>query len=135
MSHPTIERARERVLIRRVAANRDLLEALDAVPAAGVPELLALADEVREAHCGNGVAVEVLYNAKKGGCSEDCNFCSQSARFASDVDAEPLSSGRRISSSGARRARARCGRTLHRRCRARAFHEAARTRVLGGTTD
>ena len=92
MSHPTIERARERVLIRRVAANRDLLEALDAVPAAGVPELLALADEVREAHCGNGVAVEVLYNAKKGGCSEDCNFCSQSARFATDVDAEPLSS-------------------------------------------
>lgn len=92
MSHPTIERARERVLIRRLAADRDLLEALAELPAADVPDLLALADEVREAHCGNGVAVEVLYNAKKGGCSEDCNFCSQSARFATDVDAEPLSS-------------------------------------------
>jgi len=52
----------------------------------------ALADDVRAAYCGNGIAIEVLYNAKRGGCSEDCNFCSQSARYASDVDAEPLSS-------------------------------------------
>jgi biotin synthase len=32
----------------------------------------------------------VLFNAKKGGCSEDCHFCSQSARYATDVLAEPL---------------------------------------------
>jgi biotin synthase len=31
-----------------------------------------------------------LFNAKRGGCSEDCHFCSQSARYASDVAAEPL---------------------------------------------
>ena len=92
MSHPTIERARERVLQQRLAADRALLESLFTLPAEHVPELLALADEVREAYCGNGMNVEVLYNAKKGGCSEDCNFCSQSARFATDVDAEPLSS-------------------------------------------
>ena len=92
MSHPTIERARERTLLHRLPANRDLLHALAELPAEDVPQLLALADEVRAAYCGNGIAVEVLYNAKKGGCSEDCNFCSQSARFASDVEAEPLSS-------------------------------------------
>lgn len=92
MTHPTIERARARVLDERLAADRELLAALAELPQEHVPELLALADEVREKYCGNGVAVEVLYNAKKGGCSEDCNFCSQSARFASDVDAEPLSS-------------------------------------------
>ena len=92
MSHPTIERARERVLHQRLAADRGLLESLVTLPAQDVPELLALADEVREAYCGNGMNVGVLYNAKKGGCSEDCNFCSQSARFATDVDAEPLSS-------------------------------------------
>jgi len=92
LSHPTIERARERVLHQRLAADRGLLESLVTLPAQDVPELLALADEVREAYCGNGMNVEVLYNAKKGGCSEDCNFCSQSARFATDVDAEPLSS-------------------------------------------
>jgi biotin synthase len=50
-----------------------------------VPALLALADDVRSHYCGNEIAVEVLYNAKKGGCSEDCNFCSQSARYATDV--------------------------------------------------
>lgn len=92
MSHPTIERARERVLSQRLAADRTLLEELAKLPVADVRDLLALADEVREQYCGNGVNVEVLYNAKKGGCSEDCNFCSQSARFAADVEAEPLSS-------------------------------------------
>ena len=61
------------------------------VPENDVPDLLALADAVREKFCGNAIAVEVLYNAKKGGCSEDCHFCSQSARFATDVDAEPFS--------------------------------------------
>jgi len=92
VNHPTIERARERVLVHRLPADRELLEALAHLPAENVPQLLALADDVRVAYCGNGVAVEVLYNAKKGGCSEDCNFCSQSARYASDVEAEPLSS-------------------------------------------
>jgi biotin synthase len=92
VTHPTIERARARVLNERRAADRELLFALAELPQEHVPELLALADEVRTQYCGNGIAVEVLYNAKKGGCSEDCNFCSQSARFASDVEAEPLSS-------------------------------------------
>jgi biotin synthase len=92
LSHATIERARDRVLSQRLPADRELLEALTALPSEHVPQLLALADEVRETFCGNGAAVEVLYNAKKGGCSEDCNFCSQSARYATDVDAEPLSS-------------------------------------------
>ncbi|HKU66929.1 MAG TPA: biotin synthase BioB [Candidatus Baltobacteraceae bacterium] len=92
MTHPTIERARARVLGERRFADRELLVELAELPQEHVPELLALADEVRAAYCGNGIAVEVLYNAKKGGCSEDCNFCSQSARFATDVEAEPLSS-------------------------------------------
>ena len=92
MIHPTIQRARERVLLERRAANREILETFTRLPSTEVPQLLALADEVRTAYCGSGIAVEVLYNAKKGGCSEDCNFCSQSARYASDVDAEPLSS-------------------------------------------
>ena len=76
----------------RQAADRDLLESLALLPQSDVSDLLALADDVRVAYCGNGIAVEVLFNAKRGGCSEDCNFCSQSARYASDVDAEPVSS-------------------------------------------
>ena len=92
MPNPIVERARERVLHQGLPADRSLLAELAAMPASDVTDLLELADAVREQYCGNGIAVEVLYNAKKGGCSEDCNFCSQSARYASDVDAEPLSS-------------------------------------------
>lgn len=92
MSHPVIDRARARVLDQGLSADRELLTDLAAIPSDSVAELLALADDVRAAYCGNGIAIEVLYNAKKGGCSEDCNFCSQSARYASDVQPEPLSS-------------------------------------------
>lgn len=92
MSNAILDRARERVLVNGLPADRTLLEALAQLDDAGVPDLLSLADAVREKFCGNGIAIEVLYNAKKGGCSEDCNFCSQSARFATDVEPEPLSS-------------------------------------------
>jgi biotin synthase len=92
MTDPTIERARERVIAQALPANRSLLDELARLPGASVPELLALADDVRALHCGNGIAVEVLYNAKRGGCSEDCHFCSQSARYASDVEPDVLSS-------------------------------------------
>lgn len=47
---------------------------------------------MRASYVGNQAALEVLFNAKRGGCSEDCHFCSQSARYASDVQAEPLQS-------------------------------------------
>jgi biotin synthase len=91
MSHPTIDRARADVLGRGQAATAELLTELTALSAETVPDLLELADDVRSHYCGDAIAVEVLYNAKKGGCSEDCNFCSQSARYATDVEAEPLS--------------------------------------------
>ncbi len=87
-----LERARERVLREGKPADRELLAELAVLPSAEVPQLLELADDVRAHFCGNAAAVEILYNAKRGGCSEDCNFCSQSARYASDVDPEPLSS-------------------------------------------
>ncbi|HEY6325130.1 MAG TPA: biotin synthase BioB, partial [Candidatus Cybelea sp.] len=93
MTNPqaTLERARAQALGRGVAADAELLRELALLPADRIPELLALADAVRSHYTGNAIAVEVLYNAKKGGCSEDCNFCSQSARYATDVEAEPLS--------------------------------------------
>jgi biotin synthase len=92
MPHSTIDLLRADVLGRGLAAGVGSLAQLATLPRENVPELLALADDVRSHYCGNAIAVEVLYNAKKGGCSEDCNFCSQSARYATDVEAEPLSS-------------------------------------------
>ena len=92
--HPTIaERARRVCSSQRTSRrSRVARSARAACPMSDVPDLLTLADDVRARNCGNGIAVEVLYNAKKGGCSEDCHFCSQSARFASDVEPETLSS-------------------------------------------
>jgi biotin synthase len=92
VSPSAIDRARARTLDDGLPAGRSLLAELAGLPGAAVPQLLELADAVRERHCGNAIAVEVLYNAKKGGCSEDCNFCSQSARYATGVEPEALSS-------------------------------------------
>jgi biotin synthase len=66
------------------------LTALAELPAAAVPSLAAIAHEVRLAWCGPEVEVEGILSAKTGGCPEDCQFCSQSSRFDSPVQATPF---------------------------------------------
>ncbi len=58
----------------------------------------------------NEVQLSTLINIKTGGCSEDCAYCPQSARYATDVQAEPLldiggvlESARRAKAQGASR--------------------------------
>ena len=41
-------------------------------------------------YCGPEVELESLINAKSGACPEDCAFCSQSARYSTDVDVYPF---------------------------------------------
>ena len=50
-----------------------------------MPDLLALAHEVRLRWCGPEVEVEGIVSVKTGGCPEDCHFCSQSGLFTSPV--------------------------------------------------
>ena len=38
----------------------------------------------------NAVQLSTLLSVKTGGCSEDCGYCSQSARFHTDVPSQPL---------------------------------------------
>jgi biotin synthase len=90
--NPAIDAARRTLLDDRRALTRDELQVLADLPVADTEALLALAADVRDAYCGSRAYVEVIYNAKKGGCSEDCHFCSQSARFATEVAPEPLKS-------------------------------------------
>jgi biotin synthase len=66
------------------------LAALAALPDEAVPQLAALAHEVRLAWCGPEVEVEGILSAKTGGCPEDCHFCSQSAQFDTVVQATPF---------------------------------------------
>ncbi len=54
-------------------------------------ELLYRAHGVHRQHFDpNAVQVSTLLSIKTGGCSEDCGYCSQSARHRTPVESEPL---------------------------------------------
>jgi biotin synthase len=72
------------------ALTRDEVLAIARRPLDELPDLVALAHRVRLAFCGPEVELESLVNAKSGACPEDCAFCSQSARFHTDVDVYPF---------------------------------------------
>ncbi|HEY3607755.1 MAG TPA: biotin synthase BioB [Pseudonocardiaceae bacterium] len=82
-----LRQARDQVLARGIglteAQTRQVLELADD----RLPELLALAHEVRTRWCGPEVEVEGIVSVKTGGCPEDCHFCSQSGRFPTPVRA------------------------------------------------
>ncbi|MFT7228780.1 MAG: biotin synthase [Methylophilaceae bacterium] len=44
----------------------------------------------RENFDPNAVQVSTLLSIKTGGCSEDCGYCPQAARYNTEVDSEPL---------------------------------------------
>lgn len=46
--------------------------------------------EHRKHHRPNAVQLSSLLSIKTGGCSEDCSYCPQSARYGTQVEAEPL---------------------------------------------
>ena len=84
-------REAERVLIDdRGDIDRDLAERLVVLPDSSLPDLFGLAHRVRVLRMGPAVEVESIISAKTGGCPEDCVFCSQSARFTTDVVREPM---------------------------------------------
>jgi biotin synthase len=66
--------------LREDGVDRALAAALLAAPASDDLAILDAAFRVRREVFGSGVRLHVLLNAKKGGCPEDCGFCSQSAR-------------------------------------------------------
>jgi len=82
---PILATARERVLSDGVGLGEaQLLEVLTLADD-DVPDLLALAHDVRLRWCGPEVEVEGIVSVKTGGCPEDCHFCSQSGLFQSPV--------------------------------------------------
>ena len=77
--------ARRQVLERGEGLSQQQVLDVLQLPDERIEELLALAHEVRMAHCGPEVEVEGIISLKTGGCPEDCHFCSQSGLFASPV--------------------------------------------------
>ena len=87
MTAPVLTAAREQVLADGVGlAQPQVLDVLR-LGDDDVPDLLALAHEVRMRWCGPEVEVEGIVSVKTGGCPEDCHFCSQSGLFQSPVRA------------------------------------------------
>jgi biotin synthase len=82
--------AAERLLDAREPVDRPLAEELAALGDEDLPDLIALAHRVRLAWMGPAVEVESIISAKTGGCPEDCTFCSQSARYTTEVAREPM---------------------------------------------
>jgi len=85
-----LREAAEALLDRRELIGRPLAERLVALPDDDLPELIQLAHRVRVAWMGAAVEVESIISAKTGGCPEDCTFCSQSARYTTEVVREPM---------------------------------------------
>ena len=85
-----LREAADLLLDRRERIERPLAERLLALPDSELPQLIALAHEVRLAWMGPAVEVESIISAKTGGCPEDCTFCSQSARYSAEVEREPM---------------------------------------------
>lgn len=80
-----LARAREVVLDRGEGLGHDDLVAVLNTPDELLPDLLALAHDVRLKYNGEEVEVEGIVSLKTGGCPEDCHFCSQSGQFTSPV--------------------------------------------------
>ena len=54
-------------------------------------DLLFRAQQVhREHHDANAVQLSTLLSIKTGGCSEDCGYCPQAARYSTGVDSEAM---------------------------------------------
>ncbi len=90
MSTPALAVAERALLDERRTLTRGEAGAVAAIPLDRLPDVVALAHQVRLAWCGPEVELESLINAKSGACPEDCAFCSQSARFATEVDVYPF---------------------------------------------
>jgi biotin synthase len=69
---------------------RELAERLVLTRDDELPQLIGLAHQVRLRWMGPAVEVESIISAKTGGCPEDCTFCSQSARYSTDVTRQPM---------------------------------------------
>jgi biotin synthase len=80
-------------LTERVLGGRSITEkeasflASDEIP---IHSLFEAASCLREHYRGKKVDLCSIVNAKSGGCSEDCSYCAQSARYSAEIDVYPL---------------------------------------------
>jgi biotin synthase len=77
--------AEKRLLEERGRITMDEALEIQNLPDDQLGHLTELAHRVRLEYCGEWIEVESIISGKTGGCPEDCNFCSQSSVFDSEV--------------------------------------------------
>ncbi|MFY9265158.1 MAG: biotin synthase BioB [Solirubrobacterales bacterium] len=80
-----LQTAERRLLEERGRITVDEALRIQRLPDDQLGHLAELAHRVRLDYCGESVEVESIISGKTGGCPEDCNFCSQSSVFGSEV--------------------------------------------------
>lgn len=78
------------------AISRETAVMLSRADGAGLWDLLAAANRVREHFRGDRIDLCSIINAKSGACSEDCSFCAQSARHRTGAAVYPLIAAERM---------------------------------------
>jgi biotin synthase len=95
-SHDTIAALGARILAGGQVTRAEALGLFQLEASADIMDLLAWANRIREHFKGNKIHLCSIVNAKAGACSENCNFCSQSAFYQTGspkygfVDPEPV---------------------------------------------
>ncbi|MBI4896832.1 MAG: biotin synthase BioB [Actinobacteria bacterium] len=94
-SSTLVEPAAEPAEILRIAERRLLEERgritqeeallIQQLPDDQLTHLADLAHRVRVDYCGEEISLGSIISGKTGGCPEDCNFCSQSTTFGTEV--------------------------------------------------
>ncbi len=69
---------------------------LDRLSKLPLPELITMANRIRQDSVGHKLDLCTIMNAKSGLCSEDCKFCAQAGRHATGIPAYPLKNKREI---------------------------------------
>jgi biotin synthase len=87
--HELISTCKDKILSGQQITEQDATRIIN-VSEESLQFLSDAANEITRQLCGNLVDVEVLINAKKGKCQEDCSFCSQSAFYKSGIDTYKL---------------------------------------------
>jgi len=85
-----IQQLSDKLLVQKQPITRQEADQIMELPLSRVPDLVALAHQVRLAWCGPEVELESIISAKTGACPEDCAFCSQSRHWPTDVAPEPF---------------------------------------------
>lgn len=90
MTPHTLYDALDELIARRAPAPPAVLCAILNTDDGERDALLHRSAQLRAARTGDRVNLEGIVSAKTGACSEDCSFCSQSARYDTAVAVRPL---------------------------------------------